>query len=929
MRHTTGLNLPEAGSNRNASYGKTHSFHENPIQKQDATAYKHSDSAGTGYKSSSRHLDRRTVRYGGESATDDLSEMKRQLAHTQKMLDDQEDKDQDDRELEKEMDELRFRIKRVQDDIDYYNRRGGRDAGENRRKAERELLHLMHERLPLLEKRLDEKDRKQRDKRTGESRNRDRRNENFESKRGYGDDRRGASYSSSRDEDDFSRSRTPISRGSDRYDDNRRGSPAPIPPTTSKPPAAPESPAPPSPAVSTFAALSKKMTPEEKQAWIQAEAQRRIQERMRALGAAAPPKAPLTPTTTGQADASIEHRLAADRAEANAKAAQADAEAAAREEARRARLEEQRLAQDKAAVKTIKSELKEQERSSLAPPVAVMQAAKEEVNEQEEIIRRREEVFQREKEERLARFKKLEEEEAKRQKELAQPKSSALPAPVRKGKGGPPPPPPSRAKAPVAAPVSVPILAPPAAAVVAPPPPPPAPISPAQTTSAPIVATPSGSSSTNPFHRMQPNGAGSTGGAAAAAAAPVAAPGGTNPFYRSQQNDQSSGLPTPQRVTVPVVPPTAVSTAPKAAAKRAPVDDDDWGVEHNQSDDDDDGPGTTTRATRQNLAQALFSNLVATSPSPSTPTSTSRQAAQSPAPPAAPQAPMAPPPVAASIAAPVGGAAPSRGALLGDIKGGLKLRKAQTNDRSGASVSGAVIGDASAPVQKFVPPPAVIEEPILDEGSSIANSNRQSVDWASHLASDKMNGSAKASALPDEPSVREEDDEEGSDDFKDAVNDMGTPSLETAPNGTATASHAAGLTDELDDFDLSVSTRVRSLYTYQGQREEDLSFDENEIILAHPSKDGSNDWWYGTLVTGSKGLKGTFPKIYVQSVDQTKTAKTLYDFAGSSSEEMSFQADQILQVVDDQDEHWWKVIDEEQRIVIVPSSYVELVNSTG
>ncbi|MCO5589882.1 hypothetical protein L7F22_043851 [Adiantum nelumboides] len=153
VRQTTALNLPETGSNSGVNYGKTRSFHENPIQKQDATAYKHTDEASTGYKSSARHLDRKTVRYGGESPADDLTEMKRQLAQTQRMLDSQADReDEDDREVEKEMEELRFRIKRVQDDIDYYNRRGGRDATDNRRKAERELLHLMHERLPLLER---------------------------------------------------------------------------------------------------------------------------------------------------------------------------------------------------------------------------------------------------------------------------------------------------------------------------------------------------------------------------------------------------------------------------------------------------------------------------------------------------------------------------------------------------------------------------------------------------------------------------------------------------------------------------------------------------------------------------------------------------------------------------------------------------------
>lgn len=56
--------------------------------------------------------------------------------------------------------------------------------------------------------------------------------------------------------------------------------------------------------------------------------------------------------------------------------------------------------------------------------------------------------------------------------------------------------------------------------------------------------------------------------------------------------------------------------------------------------------------------------------------------------------------------------------------------------------------------------------------------------------------------------------------------------------------------------------RVRSLFAYEAQREEDLGFEENRVLLAHPAKDPNGDWWYGS--TEQNGSKfGWFPKSYV------------------------------------------------------------------
>lgn len=56
---------------------------------------------------------------------------------------------------------------------------------------------------------------------------------------------------------------------------------------------------------------------------------------------------------------------------------------------------------------------------------------------------------------------------------------------------------------------------------------------------------------------------------------------------------------------------------------------------------------------------------------------------------------------------------------------------------------------------------------------------------------------------------------------------------------------------------------MRSIFTYEGQRGEDLSFPENRVILANPAKDGG-DWWYGELA--ATGAKGWLPKAYLEEI---------------------------------------------------------------
>ena len=181
--------------------------------RQDATVYKYNDDSPPGgfYQPRSRHVDRNTIRTTSESnsPSGDLDDMKRQLEKTAKMLDksaaDSASRTAEDEELEREMSDVRYRIKRVQEDLEYVSR-GPRSSAkdEDRRRLERELLNLMHERVPELERKMaDREARRKREEREWD-RERDRRNDRF----GRFDDNRDRdrdTYSSRYDRDDRNR----------------------------------------------------------------------------------------------------------------------------------------------------------------------------------------------------------------------------------------------------------------------------------------------------------------------------------------------------------------------------------------------------------------------------------------------------------------------------------------------------------------------------------------------------------------------------------------------------------------------------------------------------------------------------------------------------------------------------------------------------
>ncbi|KAI9247826.1 hypothetical protein BY458DRAFT_526897 [Sporodiniella umbellata] len=157
-------------------------------------------------------------------------------------------------------------------------------------------------------------------------------------------------------------------------------------------------------------------------------------------------------------------------------------------------------------------------------------------------------------------------------------------------------------------------------------------------------------------------------------------------------------------------------------------------------------------------------------------------------------------------------------------------------------------------------------------------------------------------------------------------NDASSVEDRTRLNSTTSGTSGYGIDIE-DEVNFNTIYRAKSLYEYRGVREDDLSFNENEMIKAHPSKDKASDWWYGTSL--STNQVGFFPRTYVEVIEKAFRVRTVYSFRNTRNDDLGFSENEVIivQPFQDEDSGWWYGTNEETKEAgYFPKTYVEVIN---
>jgi len=100
------------------------------------------------------------------------------------------------------------------------------------------------------------------------------------------------------------------------------------------------------------------------------------------------------------------------------------------------------------------------------------------------------------------------------------------------------------------------------------------------------------------------------------------------------------------------------------------------------------------------------------------------------------------------------------------------------------------------------------------------------------------------------------------------------------------------------NYVVAITEFCRAMYKYTGVDKGDLSFRRGDTIQI--TERVNRDWLKGTL----EGKEGIFPSNHVVAI--SKFCRALYDFIGERQDELSFRENDTIQIIETINRDWWK-----------------------
>ncbi|KAI8978550.1 hypothetical protein BDB01DRAFT_799172 [Pilobolus umbonatus] len=113
----------------------------------------------------------------------------------------------------------------------------------------------------------------------------------------------------------------------------------------------------------------------------------------------------------------------------------------------------------------------------------------------------------------------------------------------------------------------------------------------------------------------------------------------------------------------------------------------------------------------------------------------------------------------------------------------------------------------------------------------------------------------------------------------------------------------------------------KSLYDYQARTEDELSINEDDILYI-VDKEDSDWWKAELKQTETPGPIGLVPASYLEEVVPMGTVRAEYEYTAQQEEELSFEEGDILEVLEKEDPDWFLVRAQNGMIGLAPSNYV-------